>query len=126
MPQITKEMQMVQLRTDNSGKRTWVLEGDTLKERLEELAVIFNYHSKASNKIEMDPRFTAEMLEMQTRGLMAMAEKQEQELKELRKVAEEFVLFKAEMKAALQALKKPDDVPALDKPRFKPPGSSKK
>lgn len=117
---------MVQLRTDNSGKRTWILEGETLKERIEELAIIFNYHSKASNKVDLDPRFTAELLEIQTRALAAMAEKQEQELKELRKVAEEFVLFKAEMKAALQALKKPDTPPALDKPSFKPPGSSKK
>lgn len=117
---------MVQLRTDNSGKRTWVLEGETLKERLEELAIIFNYHAKASNKVDMDARFTAELLEMQTRGLMAMAEKQEQELKALRKVAEEFLIFKAETTAALKKLKEPDDAPALDKPSFKPPGSAKK
>lgn len=108
---------MVQLRRNKDGTRTWVMEGETLQERLAELATIFNFHARKDNDLQLDPRFTAELMAMQTQALIRMAEKQEQELRALRKAAEEFAVFKAEMLAELKALKEPERK-KLDKPQL--------
>ena len=115
---------MVQLRRNEDGSHTWLMEGETLPERLAELATIFKVHAKKGDGLKLDPRFTAELLAMQTEALLRMAEKQEQELRTLRKTAEEFALFKAEVLVELKALKEPE-TKKLDKPQFKaPPGSN--
>jgi len=115
---------MVQLRRKSDGSRTWVMEGETLQERLAERVTIFNFHARKDNDINLDARFTAELLAMQTRDLLAIALQQEKELRELRTIAEEFVVFKAEMLAELKALKEPDNK-RLDKPHFKAPAAPK-
>lgn len=115
---------MVQLRRNADGSRTWLMEGETLQERLKELATIFEFHARKDHDINLDARFTAELLAMQTTDLLRLAEQQARELRELRKMAEEFVVFKAEMLAELKALKDPDSK-KLDKPKLKPPPARK-
>lgn len=115
---------MVQLRRNSDGSRTWVMEGETLTERLEELATIFNFHARKDHDIKLDARFTAELMDMQTKALLDMARQQERELRELRKVAEELVVFKAAVLEELKALKEPDSR-KLDKPQFKAPPARK-
>lgn len=109
---------MVQLRRNKDGSHTWLMEGDTLQERLQELATIFNVHARKDNDLKLDPRFTAELLAMQTKDLLKIAEQQERELRELRKTVEEFAVFKEEILAELKALKEPHGQ-KLDKPPFK-------
>lgn len=116
---------MVQLRRNDDGSHTWLMEGETLQERLQELATIFNFHARKDSDLKLDPRFTAELLALQTKDLLKIAEQQEQELRALRKAAEEFAVFKAEILAEIKALKEPD-AQKLDKPRLKTRSHSNK
>jgi len=115
---------MVQLRRNADGSRTWLMEGETLQERLQELATVFEFHARKDHDIKLDPRFTAELLAMQTTDLLRLAEQQERELRALRGAAEEFAVFKAEILAEIKALKYPEDK-TLDKPRLKAPPARK-
>jgi|GEM_PF-1321236 hypothetical protein len=116
---------MVQLRRNADGSRTWLMEGETLPERLREIATIFSYHADKNHEVRLDHRFTAELLAMQTADLVRLAEEQERELRALREAVAEFTVFKAEILAALKELKEPDNK-ALDKPRFPAPATARK
>jgi len=111
---------MVKIRKKPEGGITWVLEGETLPERLEEFATIFNFHARESGGTRLDPRFTAELLALQTRAMVEMARAQENELKRLRELEREFALFRAEILAEVNALRNPIP-PSLDKPRLRAP-----
>ncbi len=111
---------MVKIRKKPEGGITWVLEGETLPERLEEFATIFNFHARESGGTKLDPRFTAELLELQTRAMVQMARAQETELKRLRELEREFALFRAEILAEVKTLRNPPSS-GLDKPKLKAP-----
>lgn len=117
---------MVKLRTDGSGKRTWILEGGTLTERLGELATIFNHHSRHANDGQMDIRFLSELLDIETKALVELARRADEDRKaqevRLKRMENDMAVLKAALE---QEIKKRDsiDTPTLDKRRLRPPSS---
>lgn len=107
---------MVQIKRD-AGKTTWLLEGERLSERLDELTVIFNHHSKENGTERIDPRFMAEILALQTGMLAQMARHQEAELERLRALEQDV--------ARLKALLEPPAMTELSKPALKTPQQQK-
>ncbi len=115
---------MVKIRREGN-KTTWLLEADTLPERLEELAEIFNFHSKEQSSERIDQRFMAEIMALQTKSLAEMARAQELELERLRKVENEVALLREEFRAEIAKLKQPEHG-RLQKPAMHAPSKAGK
>lgn len=114
---------MVKIRREGNGT-TWLLEGETLPERLDELTEIFKFYSRKDGQT-MDPRFMAEVMALQTQALAHMARAQEQEMERLRKVEKDMDALRKEFTAAMQELKAPAQG-RLNKPALQPPSSMRK
>ena len=115
---------MVKIRREGN-KTTWLLEADTLPERLEELSEIFNFHSKENSSERIDQRFMAEIMALQTRALAEMARAQEEELQRLRNVEKELAELRTEFRNEIENLKQPQHG-KLDKPAMHAPSKSRK
>ncbi len=115
---------MVKIRREGN-KTTWLLEADTLPERLEELSEIFNFHSKENSNERIDPRFMAEILALQTKALAEMARAQEEEIERLRHVEKELAELRAEFRHEMEKLKQPLHG-KLDKPAMRAPSKTRK
>lgn len=115
---------MVKIRREGN-KTTWLLEADTLPEKLEELSEIFNFHSKEQSTERIDQRFMAEILTLQTKALADMARTQEEELQRLRVVEQELKALREEFKAEIDKLKQPQHG-KLDKPAMHAPSKPRK
>lgn len=115
---------MVKIRREGN-KTTWLLEADTLPERLEELSEIFNFHSKEENNERIDQRFMAEIMTLQTKALAEMAHAQKEEIERLRKVEAELAELRTKFKEEIEKLKQPQHG-KLDKPAMHAPSKSRK
>lgn len=115
---------MVKIRRE-SNKTTWLLEADTLPERLEELTEIFNFHSKEQSSERIDQRFMAEIMALQTKSLAEMARAQEEEIERLRNVEKELAALREEFKTEIAKLKQPKHG-RLEKPAMLAPSKTRK
>lgn len=115
---------MVKIRREGN-KTTWLLEADTLPERLEELSEIFNFHSKESSSERIDQRFMAEIMTLQTKALAEMARAQEKEIERLRAIESELAALRSEFRNEIAQLRQPQHG-KLDKPAMHAPSKPRK
>lgn len=114
---------MVKIRREGNGT-TWLLEGETLPERLDELTEIFKFYSRKDGQT-MDPRFMAEVMSLHTQALAQMARMQEEEMNRLRKVESEVAAMRKEFKAAMEKMENPQQG-QLNKRTLSAPSSIRK